>query len=195
MKIENNATEILKFAKAEFLATDDMIDDMETILSTMSSKEEIEYAFLSTFLYHNKMSESIVNAICWITNKKLYYIGKNGKSSVFVSGKNSRIMASIELKDVHSIGSGKTFLQGHFITFEVKNEDFKFQSVGLDCKTIISVLNKAIEIAKENVSKEGQTFVQELSAADELKKFKELLDMGVITQEEFDAKKKQLLGL
>ena len=34
-----------------------------------------------------------------------------------------------------------------------------------------------------------------VSAADEIKKFKELLDMGVITQEEFDAKKKQLLGL
>ena len=39
------------------------------------------------------------------------------------------------------------------------------------------------------------TVVQQASAADELKKFKELLDMGVITQEEFDAKKKQLLGL
>ncbi len=34
-----------------------------------------------------------------------------------------------------------------------------------------------------------------LSSADELKKFKELLDSGIITQEEFDAKKKQLLGL
>ena len=33
------------------------------------------------------------------------------------------------------------------------------------------------------------------SIADELKKFKELLDSGIITQEEFDAKKKQLLGL
>lgn len=33
------------------------------------------------------------------------------------------------------------------------------------------------------------------SNADELKKFKELLDLGVITQDEFDAKKKQLLGL
>lgn len=33
------------------------------------------------------------------------------------------------------------------------------------------------------------------SSADELKKFKELLDSGIITQEEFDAKKKQLLGL
>lgn len=33
------------------------------------------------------------------------------------------------------------------------------------------------------------------SSADELKKFKELLDSGIITQEEFEAKKKQLLGL
>lgn len=33
------------------------------------------------------------------------------------------------------------------------------------------------------------------SNADELKKFKELLDSGIISQEEFDAKKKQLLGL
>lgn len=33
-----------------------------------------------------------------------------------------------------------------------------------------------------------------ISPAEELKKFKELLDMGVISQEEFDAKKKQILG-
>lgn len=33
------------------------------------------------------------------------------------------------------------------------------------------------------------------SNADELKKYKELMDSGIITQEEFDAKKKQLLGL
>lgn len=31
------------------------------------------------------------------------------------------------------------------------------------------------------------------SAADELKKYKELLDIGVLTQEEFDARKVQLL--
>ena len=34
-----------------------------------------------------------------------------------------------------------------------------------------------------------------ISVADEIKKFKELLDMGAITQEEFDAKKKELLNL
>ena len=37
--------------------------------------------------------------------------------------------------------------------------------------------------------------VQETTNADELKKFKDLLDSGAITQEEFDEKKKQLLGL
>ena len=33
------------------------------------------------------------------------------------------------------------------------------------------------------------------SPADEIKRYKELLDTGILTQEEFDAKKKQLLGL
>jgi len=39
------------------------------------------------------------------------------------------------------------------------------------------------------------TFQAPKSTSDELKKLKELLDMGIITQEEFEAKKKQLLGL
>ncbi|MDD4510213.1 MAG: SHOCT domain-containing protein [Oscillospiraceae bacterium] len=54
-------------------------------------------------------------------------------------------------------------------------------------------------INRQNTSnKEIHTTIkQEMpqSSADELKKFKELLDSGIITQEEFDAKKKQLLGL
>lgn len=37
------------------------------------------------------------------------------------------------------------------------------------------------------------TSTSTLSSADELKKYKELLDSGVISREEFDAKKKQLL--
>ena len=43
--------------------------------------------------------------------------------------------------------------------------------------------------------KKGSTPVQVASSADELKKFKELLDEGIITQQDFDQKKKQLLGL
>lgn len=39
------------------------------------------------------------------------------------------------------------------------------------------------------------TATQALSPADELKKYKALLDDGTITQDEFNAKKKQILGL
>jgi len=39
-----------------------------------------------------------------------------------------------------------------------------------------------------------QTVVQQTSAADEILKYKQLLDAGVITQNEFDAKKQQLIG-
>lgn len=42
---------------------------------------------------------------------------------------------------------------------------------------------------------ECNTPKNEVSTADQLKEYKELLDSGVISQEEFDAKKKQLLGL
>lgn len=44
-------------------------------------------------------------------------------------------------------------------------------------------------------SEQKPAVIASQSNADELKKFKELLDSGVITQEEFDAKKKQLLGI
>lgn len=46
-----------------------------------------------------------------------------------------------------------------------------------------------------NNSEQNGTETQPLSVADEIKKFKDLLDSGILTQEEFDAKKKQLLGL
>ena len=44
-------------------------------------------------------------------------------------------------------------------------------------------------------SHSSTTSTPALSAADEIMKFKNLLDSGIITQEEFDAKKKELLAL
>lgn len=49
--------------------------------------------------------------------------------------------------------------------------------------TLITGLPKTVEVKQES------------SNADELKKYKELLDSGAITQDEYDAKKKQLLDL
>lgn len=49
--------------------------------------------------------------------------------------------------------------------------------------------------AKDSVNLVPPTQVYSQSNADELRKFKELLDAGVINQDEFEAKKKQLLGV
>ena len=48
---------------------------------------------------------------------------------------------------------------------------------------------------REEIKQPSNTVISENSPFEEIKKYKELLDMGIITQEEFDAKKKQLLGL
>ena len=48
---------------------------------------------------------------------------------------------------------------------------------------------------REYKSQKGGAVIQQVSSADEIAKFKKLLDDGIITQDEFDAKKKQLLGL
>ena len=50
-------------------------------------------------------------------------------------------------------------------------------------------------IENYQVESVNPTVVQSLSGADEILKYKKLLDEGILTQEEFDAKKKQLLGL
>ena len=59
----------------------------------------------------------------------------------------------------------------------------------------LSNLIRNFQIQKTDVNNVEKSVIQQVSNADELKKYKELLDSGVISQEEFDAKKKQLLGL
>lgn len=56
-----------------------------------------------------------------------------------------------------------------------------------------SALTKVINEVQVEKVHQASPAVQ--SNAEEIKQFKELLDSGVITQEEFDAKKKQLLGM
>lgn len=61
----------------------------------------------------------------------------------------------------------------------------------------IVALIHALCMEDYNSPKASQPVVQQqgIGGADELMKYKKLLDDGIITQEEFAAKKKQLLGL
>lgn len=79
------------------------------------------------------------------------------------------------------------------ITTETKTNGFLYKTMQSSAQSCISALEI---IADQNNSK--QVFNSDsdtVSAADEILKFKNLLDEGIITQDEFEAKKKQLLGM
>lgn len=67
------------------------------------------------------------------------------------------------------------------------------KAVKKDFEQACDLINKKISEAKDQQS--APTIQAASSEADELLKFKQLLDTGVINQAEFDAKKKQLLGI
>ena len=65
------------------------------------------------------------------------------------------------------------------------------------CNNRDDVFDSISKLLVERQGKQSETIIKQevhQSNADELKKYKDLLDSGVITQEEFDQKKKQLLG-
>ncbi len=83
------------------------------------------------------------------------------------------------------------------ITSQTKVNSFIYKAAQDSAQKCISALSIILDEVNSHAEQpQVQVQVNEgVSAADELLKFKNLLDQGIITQEEFDAKKKQLLGL
>ena len=126
----------------------------------------------------------------------------------FITGNVSDGEKTIYYSDVLSVQYKKVNLQLGYLQLETAtstmnnrgdnffNENtFTFDGdIQVQMEEVQKYIKQKVEEAKKQ--KNAPVVVAgALSNADELKKFKELLDMGIITQEEFDAKKKQLLGL
>lgn len=164
---------------------------LPNILASMEDDEEILCGFVGE-LWKNNGRESVMDSVHLITNKRYYFSGIDGKSSAFFPQPKS---GSVDLKDAHAITMGTQGIWGPYVAFETKNDDYKLiVGHGDDQAKVKSCLDDVIKMAQQSTG--ANSIVQAaFSPADELKKFKELLDMGVITQEEFDAKKRLLLGL
>lgn len=88
--------------------------------------------------------------------------------------------------------SGNNFTSENSFIFSATIGTSKYRQLQKDMPGIYEDIQNRVREAK---SAKNAPVVTALSPAEELKKFKELLDMGIISQEEFDVKKKQLLGL
>lgn len=71
---------------------------------------------------------------------------------------------------------------------------FSFSKTNDFVSSVASVINKAFDSYCENKENQSNN-PNSVSIADEILKLKQLCDLGIITQAEFDAKKNQLLGL
>ena len=112
---------------------------------------------------------------------------------------DKRILGSIRKKRVDlPIDSVSAVSIGAFKSISVATSSGKISFSAIKNRNEIhEVVSKLLVERQNQAPKSAATVVNAPAAsnADELKKFKELLDAGIITQEEFDAKKKQLLGL
>lgn len=82
------------------------------------------------------------------------------------------------------------------VGFVEKEVGLKSTSINIDMEEFLKDSNRVFDEGLKSSNEITPIQINEaVSSADELKKFKELLDCGIITQEEFDAKKKQLLGI
>ena len=96
---------------------------------------------------------------------------------------------SIYLNQINDISSRIGPLHG-FIEVDTIKEKFEFCVVAKNAKNITRGIQEALEYSKNPMPSKGTAHID---PADQLLKYKQLLDMGGITKEEYEAKKEQLL--
>ncbi len=115
-----------------------------------------------------------------VTNKRVY-----GKT---IFGRS----VDLPVDSISAVGSGMF----NKIIVATSSGKIKFSFIA-NSQTVREEILKLIIARQDEKKVENKPIepVAKTSDADEIKKYKELLDSGIITQEEFDTKKKQILGL
>lgn len=160
-----------------------------------AGKTYTDFVFFEVHSFKDVTKAEIINNLGVVNTVSL---GTGVGTSIGGIGVGVGVANSTSTQEVNSLGLSIYFKDG-------KSAGVNFLH---NCSTTMgsSVYNNALMqakellniceiIIKENEKKEEAPSISQSSSLDELKKLKELLDEGIITQEEFDLKKKELLGL
>lgn len=159
------------------------IKHFQVIEDSLISEEIVVMTFIG---FHNfqSMTKHDHHFAYALTNKRLIMAQKNA-----LAGHKLR---TVPIDDILDISFESGTLNGIMIIDTVR-ENFH---IGFDKYSAENIYRKVLEVIDEIPFLDEMTFQEDstnISIADELKKFKELLDMGAITQDEFDAQKNKLL--
>ena len=171
-------------------SADKMLRHFEIVERNLAANEEVLLAFISNGVKDRTNQYVLGGAMAVaLTSQKLIYAQRRAVMGDFVK--------TVSYDNIKDISSNADCLSVEIMIDSLK-ECMKFS---VDLTGVDGIRNKALELIEQHRSRKNTTqkvvpqSVLQVGAADEVKKFKELLDLGVISQEEFDAKKKQLLGL
>jgi len=103
--------------------------------------------------------------------------------------KNTSLCSRLQIKiTLNKLNMSTEYI--NLITTETKKDGSVYKMYFNTAQEIISTLEV---ICSKNANKSDNENTSNISTADEILKFKKLLDEGIITQEEFDRKKQELL--
>ena len=149
----------------------------------LDSDEEILKIIQGAYETKIMGKDSVRNGIFLATNKKLVFYAKK------ITGYDLEVFP---YSKISSFEMGKEFL-GHYISFFSSGNKAKMKWIKMkkeDVKDFVDCVNSMIGKKNEIKNSEGPS----LDITEQIKKLAELKDQGVLTEEEFQSKKKDLLS-
>ena len=154
------------------------------LLSMLDNEEEVLFALTTTGIHSKSGIVCGGNCVLFITNERIVYGAKD-----FINA-DCKFVSLDDCLDVESSTFG--IFCGN-IKINTKTELIKFDFDKKQVPRVTTLINQRLKELRQS-KKEAKTSPQ-LSGADEIIKYKQLLDAGIISAEEFELKKKQILGL
>ena len=180
--------EVLAMKKEQKISLPLMRKDLKMLPDIIDIDES-----LITFILSNTKPQGI---LC-VTTKRILFISAELSTKSLAFGKNVGLKeVSIPLNKVNSIQSKQQIMYGSIFISD-GSQTFTFE------KLTAKEVNNFVKLAKEKVANyETRVNVQSTEQSnsnddkfDEMKKYKELLDQEIITLDEFENKKRELLNL
>lgn len=151
----------------------------------LNDDEEVLFAFVGLYNYIS-MSKHQNNFAIAITNDRIIAGQKK------LMGENVNTISRRNLNDI----SKSTGMMMGVLTVDTLKETFNIGTNKQEIDTIYEGLNRILFEQRDTSTQDTPTSENEpiQSSVAQLKEYKELLDLEIITQEEFDAKKNEILG-
>ncbi len=134
----------------------------------------------------------VENGHAVLTNKRFIYskhsLTKIAAMGVFVNLTKGDFDFEIKIEDIKEVSEAKRLFDKILVVSTMSGDEYKFFFTKLEEWKIH--FNNLLSNTDNN-----QQSADSVSVADELMKFKTLLDSGAITQSEYDLQKKKILGL